>query len=328
MSLPKIVVLTPVKNEAWILDRFLSVTSQFADKIIILDQCSTDGSLEICLKYPKVVILENKSTQFNEAERQQILLQAARDIVTEPRIILALDADEILAANALTQPGWQTMLNAKPGTILCFEKPDLYNTPDLCIRHDTPWPIGYADDGAPHTPKQIHSIRVPMPASAPRLNLHDIKVLHYALTREAAQASKMRLYSVLENALRTTPSVLRRRSVYSATRDWKLTGKLESSPDAWFNGWSECGIDTHTIQTQKYYWQDFEVLRHFQIHGERKFWCDDIWGFDWEGCRLHAMSIGVSDVPNKAVTSPPRILGVLLKTLMNFYVRLRTLLNK
>ena len=44
-DLPKIIVVTPIKNEDWILDRFLSVTSQFADLIIIADQNSTDKSM-------------------------------------------------------------------------------------------------------------------------------------------------------------------------------------------------------------------------------------------------------------------------------------------
>jgi glycosyltransferase involved in cell wall biosynthesis len=63
---PKIVVLTPIKNEEWILERFLSVTSQFADLIIIADQNSTDSSRNICQKYPKVKLIENKSDQYDE----------------------------------------------------------------------------------------------------------------------------------------------------------------------------------------------------------------------------------------------------------------------
>jgi glycosyltransferase involved in cell wall biosynthesis len=99
-QIPKIVVITPVKNEAWILDRFLAVTSQFADCIIIADQNSTDGSLTIYKNYPKVILIQNESEQFNEAERQILLIQKARELVPEHKILLALDADEILAASA------------------------------------------------------------------------------------------------------------------------------------------------------------------------------------------------------------------------------------
>ena len=324
---PKIVVLTPIKNEQWILERFLAVTSQFADHIIVADQKSTDRSAEICQNYPKVVLLENPSDKYDEAGRQMLLIQAARELVPGPRILLALDADEILAADALAQSGWQTMLQAKPGTVLCFEKPDLYGTPDHCIRHHTPWPLGYADDGVEHQPKKIHSIRIPTPDGAPRLNINDVKFLHYALTREAAQASKMRLYSVLENALGTTPSPLKRRAVYRSGRDWKKAGKLESSPQSWFDGWNKIGIDTHTIQLQHFYWQDFEVLKQFRKHGERRFWPDDIWDFDWEACRKYAIAQGMADMPSSVIASPPRVQNALRKLQVTLYSSLRGLLR-
>lgn len=40
---PIINYLTPVRNEVWILDRFLKAASFWADHIIIADQMSTDG---------------------------------------------------------------------------------------------------------------------------------------------------------------------------------------------------------------------------------------------------------------------------------------------
>jgi len=71
---PKIVVITPVKSKAWILDRFLATTSHFADHIIIADQDSTDGSQEICKRYPKVILIRNDSSEYSEARRQTLLL--------------------------------------------------------------------------------------------------------------------------------------------------------------------------------------------------------------------------------------------------------------
>ena len=304
MCLPKIVVVTPVKNEAWILDRFLAVTSQFADLIIISDQGSTDGSDEICQKFAKAVVIGNNSPRYDEAERQISLLRTARDLVPGPKVILALDADEILAANALTQPGWRTMMDAKPGTVLCFEKPDLYMRPDQCMRYDMPWPIGYVDDGAEHIPKKIHSIRIPMPLSAPRLAIHDVKVMHYAWTRWAGQAAKIRLYSVIENAQGITPSAVKRRFRYNSNEDYANTGKLEMTPPEWFCGWESMGIDMLTICSEKYYWQDFEVLRHFEQYGVQRFFGDDIWYFDWEACRRFAIAQGMTGMPQEPIVGP------------------------
>src|SRR5207247_11196654 len=102
----RVVVVAPVRNEAWILERFLTVTSRFADHIIIADQRSTDDSRAICSRYPKVRVIDNPTDEFNERDRQLLLLRHARALVPSPRVILALDADEILAANTVDQPSW------------------------------------------------------------------------------------------------------------------------------------------------------------------------------------------------------------------------------
>lgn len=306
---PKIVVITPVRNEEWILDRFLAVTSRFADQIIIADQCSTDASRDICLKYPKVTLIVNESENYDEASRQNLLIQKARELVPGPRIILALDADEIVAANAMEASGWQEMLEARPGTVLYFEKPDLYMTTDQCIRYDTPWPIGYVDDGAKHQPRKIHSIRVPVPNGAPELHVRDVKVLHYGMVRLNAQESKVRMYCVVENTLGTM-SFWRRRIAYEPNRDWTKLGRLEASLPEWFAGWERDGIDMRTIRPQTYYWTDFEVLKHFAQYGARRYWFDDIWEFNWEGCHACLPSYGSA---NGNIARPPKMLTLSLR---------------
>jgi len=302
----QIVVVTPVKNEAWILDRFLAVTSEFADCIIIADQQSTDGSADICRKYPKVVLIDNASKEYDEAERQLLLLQKAREIIPDRKIILALDADEILAANAVDTFSWQSMLHAKPGTILYFEKPDLYFTTKRCIRYDVPWPIGYVDDGREHRPKKIHSIRIPQPANAEKMHVKDVKILHYALTRPRAQASKIRHYSIIENVLGTSRLLIRRIS-YAADKDHARNFRVEESILDWFIGWERKGIDMHSIVDKKYYWWDFEALTYFKKYGLSRFRFDDIWEFDWEACRIHAKALGISDIPDYKISPPSQV---------------------
>ena len=78
MKKPFLICLTPVKNEAWILHAFLKATSLWADYIIIADQMSTDGSREIALSYPKVILIDNDNQEFNEVERQKMLIDKAR----------------------------------------------------------------------------------------------------------------------------------------------------------------------------------------------------------------------------------------------------------
>ena len=298
-------VLTPIRNEAWILDRFLAVTSPLADHIILADQGSTDGSRAIAARYSNVVLIDNDDPGFDEARRQRLLLEKARQLVPGPKVLLALDADEIIAAGAPAGVGWQTMRTAPPGTILCFELVDLYLTTDRCMRHDVWRPFGYVDDGASHEGRAIHSGRVPLPDGAPRLKLNDVRLLHYAALRTTGLAAKLRWYSALENVLGTCRPTLKRRLRYLNHLDFTGEGRLEPTDRNWFSGWEERGLDMHTVDDPEFQWYDVEVLRLFEKHGTRKFWLDDLWRFDWERCRLWAVARSESGIPAAAVRPSP-----------------------
>ncbi len=47
MSQPIHIVMTPTRNEAWVIRAFLESTTRWADYVIICDQFSTDGTREI-----------------------------------------------------------------------------------------------------------------------------------------------------------------------------------------------------------------------------------------------------------------------------------------
>ncbi len=300
-----LVVLVPVRNEGWILDRFLAVTSRVADHIIVADQGSTDDTRAIAARYPKVTLVGNDDPTFSEARRQALLLETARRLVPGPKVLLALDADEIIAADAPASVGWRTMLTAPPGTVLCFELVDLYLTADRCMRHDRWRPFGYVDDGAGHEGRLIHSGRIPLPAGAPRLKLNDVKLLHYAPLRTTGMASKLRWYSVVENELGTCKPVFKRRLRYLNHLDFTWNGRFEPSEAAWFAGWTAAGIDMFSIADPPFHWYDVEVLRAFSRRGARRFWLDDIWRFDWEECRRWALAAGHQGIPERPVDAAP-----------------------
>lgn len=315
---PKIVVITPVKNEEWILNRFLSVTSEFADHIIIADQNSTDRSIGICKQYQKVTLICNPLEQYDEASRQILLLSTARELIPEHKIILALDADEILAANALKTQGWQTMLSAEPGTILFFEKEDLYPDPFQYISYPALFPLGYVDDGAEHNPRKIHSTRIPTPEAAPRLYVHDVKILHYTWLREGNQAAKERMYSVKENLFKTN-NFLNRRRAYNPHNNHLDKNSIRATPKEWFSSWEELKIDMKTISCSKYYWHDFDVLKSFGKYGTRRFWLEPIWEFDWEACKQFAKAKQMEDIPDFNISKPPSIVSSAMKIIDRLY---------
>lgn len=309
----KIVVITPVKNEDWILERFLSVCSQFADHILIADQGSTDNSKLICSQFDKVVVIENNNSEFNEGERQVLLINEARNQFGYGNLLLALDADEILAADGLSKIGWQTMLNCKPGTIFYFEKPDLSVVPYKCIRwKENPFPIGYLDDGIEHIPSKIHSMRVPNRDDNPRLIIHDVKFLHYAHARLSSQAAKMRLYSVIENTM-GVGQFFRRRYRYSILNHLAdVLPKLEDAPLEWFQNWESKGIDMYSIPERKYYWQDIETLKYFEKYGYKRYWKENIWYINWELLRQKAVGENSIQWTRGPIFPPPGWMSFLL----------------
>ena len=51
MSQPIHIVMTPTRNEAWVIRAFLESTMRWADYVIKCDQLSTDGMGEIVAQY-------------------------------------------------------------------------------------------------------------------------------------------------------------------------------------------------------------------------------------------------------------------------------------
>ena len=163
---PKLICLTPIKNESWILELFLKSASLWADHIIIADQNSTDNSREIVKNFAKATLVDNKSDIFNETDRQKLLINEARKI-PGPKILISLDADELISPNIFKSKEWESMLSLKPGTVLYFQ---LYNLrPDFQTywAHNYYTPLGYVDDGSEHQGLDIHSPRIPISKESP-----------------------------------------------------------------------------------------------------------------------------------------------------------------
>lgn len=331
----KIIVLTPVKNEEWILNQFLSVTSLFADCIIIADQNSTDGSRNICKQFSKVHLIENKNEEYDEAERQLLLINTARNMFPkERRILFALDTDEIFSSDSLTfNTSWEHIKTSSPGTTIYCEKPDILPGLQKCIRHrNNYFPIGYVDDGTQHTPKLIHSRRLPVTVPEKKFFIDDIKILHFALSRRNVLSAKHRYYTVIENLRKTTPWHLRRKlykSFYDEHKFYFLKTN-ESVNENWLREWDDRKINFRKLDDPKFSWQDFEVLKMFKTFGYKKFYFENIWRFDWEVCRQIAFQKG-KQAPLEKIKKPNIFIRGALKLFdisYNLYSNFKILLTK
>ncbi|MEO6906822.1 MAG: glycosyltransferase family 2 protein, partial [Abditibacteriaceae bacterium] len=268
------------KNEAWILDRFLQCTSLWADHIIVADQGSDDGSREIALRYPKVILIENTSVSFNEPERQKILIAAARQF-SGPRILIALDADEMLSANFLNSLEWKNIFDAAPGTIIQFEvvniKGDMtYWTPQYYFN------LGFIDDDSEHDHKGMlmHSQRVPTPMHSPILKVWDIKILHYQYSDWRRMESKHRWYQCWErinHPTRHTIDIFRQyHHMYSIPQS-----EIHPILSEWIDEYKLKGIDMANIKQSSEFRWDKEVLEMFAKYGVAKFAKEAVWEADW-----------------------------------------------
>ena len=325
----KIIVLTPVKNEEWILNQFLSITSLFADCIIIANQNSSDNSKEICSRFPKVHLIENTG-EFNEDSRQTLLIETARRLFPDDqRLLFCLDSDEIFSADSLHyKETWKRLTSLKPGSSIYIEKPDLLFGFQKCIRwKGNYFPCGYMDDGIKHTPTAIHSRRIPVNPSGDNVYIHDIKILHFAHTRRKVQSAKQRYYSVLENVKDLSP-VYRRRHVYKCFYEDSHypTEFIEDIPQSWLKEWDDMNINIRELSDVDFSWHDFEILSYFKKYGYRKFYLENIWDFDWETCRQLALKKG-HDVPVKPVVGPGILFSGTAKVVDTAYSLYRRILS-
>lgn len=202
---PTIVVITPVRNEAWVLDAFLTCTSSWADRIIVADQHSTDGSREIAQKYEKVTLVENDALEMNQAAARMLLFQEV-DKINGDKIVFALDADEFLSAGFEKTEGWKRILNSKTNEIFCFKWQNLYGD----FKHTIP-DIGYMEWGCHFAPivslleaysqcedRAVHEMRIPcLPETeATYIQVPDIRFVHLARLNLIRQKNKEDFYQV------------------------------------------------------------------------------------------------------------------------------------
>jgi hypothetical protein len=274
-----VVCVTPVKNEAWILERFLRCAETWADQIILADQGSTDGTRDIAERFDKVTVYANPSPVYDEAARQRLLIDAART-VPGPRLILALDADEMLSANWSESPEWHTALQAPPGTVLRFQWANVMPDFRSCWIPPEDIPFGFVDDGGEHRGCPIHSTRVPVREAAPSVIFRDIKVLHYQYTDWQRMKSKQRWYQCWEAI--HNPG-------HRPVGVYRQYHRMEAIPPEtvhplrgeWLELYQRAGIDMTTTWREGQCRFAEQTLEFFRQHGAQRFRKVDVWDVDW-----------------------------------------------
>ncbi|HUJ72769.1 MAG TPA: glycosyltransferase family 2 protein [Verrucomicrobiae bacterium] len=275
------ICLTPTRNEAWIIRPFLAAARCWANHIVVADQGSTDGTLEQLRATPGVDVVINDLPSFDEIHRQRLLLRRARQIEGK-RILIALDADEVLSANCAASSEWGRISEAPAGTILRFRWVNILpGFQRAWIPHER-LPCGFVDDGSEHPGiNRIHNPRLPCPADAPVMDLDDIVVLHFQYVIWERMRSKQRWYQVWEHLNYPQKRPLDIFRQYNHMHgSWEKT-EIHPVQPPWLEGYDRAGIDFRSLACEPVTWWDRAVVGFLCKHGPNHFRRLAIWDRAW-----------------------------------------------
>ena len=274
------ICLTPVRNEAWILDRFLAAARQWATDVVVADQGSSDGTLEQLRRTTGVSVVINDSPSYDETHRQRLLLTRARQIEGK-RVLIALDADEALSANFAASEEWGKVVNAAPGTILRFRWVNILPGFDRAWIPPDHVAFGFVDDGSDHRGQRIHNPRLPQPEGAPVLDLNEIVVLHFQYVAWERMVSKHRWYQAWEHVTHQEKGPLQIFREYRHMYGSWTPEEIHPVDPLWLDGYDRAGIDFRSLAGEPVTWWDTEVLAMLEQYGPERFRKIDIWDKDW-----------------------------------------------
>ena len=282
---PLFIVLTPVRNEAWVLRAFLEATSLWADYIIIADQMSTDGSREIVKEYPKAILVDNDRKEMHQAATRRLLFEESKKIEGD-KILFALDADEFLAGDFVNSEDWRKIMGSKPNEVFCWRWMNL-NGDNLNRCSTGPyyyWAVHASDDlwDGLFPDNYIHEWRLPWPPKATEDDKHELEGLypiHLAWTNQNRQRNKERFYQVSTVAKEPDKSKVGifRQYHYIETTHWV------DLPERSYKFYEDHGLDVwkYVDLNDEGAYFTAEVLRYFERDGIGRYAMLDIWDEGW-----------------------------------------------
>ena len=263
----KIVSALCIRDEEWILPRTLDVLSIFSDKIIILDDNSTDNTKDICLSYDKVDY-ENWPARDNMILRQEGLRKQRNiDRAGEhnPDYVFFVDADEIPTPNIVDffEDIDETVNLWTLPWFHLWQDEDHYRIDSFVTEHGVPIkmdPFGgaqrkghimkydssidYKFDTTLHKSVPMEPMNIPEPHST----TDDVGIVHYGKIRKSfLSGEKNRYYAQIESQTQNH-NYEQRVAHHEMCRDEKTLQLLDLHP--LMKDWSEYGI-TKDINYEK-----------------------------------------------------------------------------
>ena len=239
----------------------------------------------------------------------------------EPRVLIAIDADEIVSANILTSADWENAIHQPPGTVLGFAKVELYGSAKEYFLHSVEdkssfIPFGFVDDGTTHNGEVLHTCRIPERADSPRFNLKEVVVLHLTRFNTLRAESKDRWYRCFERISKPEKNILTIHRLYDFFERLKDQFNIRNTRPDWFSNYDKSGVDLTFSDTETIFWWDWEILRFFKQHGTAPFRHLDIWDVDWEALRRQGLAQGIEGLPEKPLELPLSLQDRLIRAVL------------
>jgi glycosyltransferase involved in cell wall biosynthesis len=269
----KTIVLLPVKNEAWILESSLKNFSTFADHIIIADQHSTDDSIDIYKRFPKVSVINNDELGHGNRVRWSLLDEARK--IDGNNLIICIDADEMISRDAVE---YIKSISEKATEPIAFQFSwiQLWKTISK-YRVDGVWKdnkktIAFIDDRKVDYARNFvindHTSRIPQIDNI--VSVERYPLLHFQYVAFEQNQIKQSWYRCSE-FMRGLPAK-KINLKYSVTNESSLT-ELKDTPGEWFSGLTTEFISIKQSDT----WYFKEILAWFNEKGVEFFEPLDIW---------------------------------------------------
>lgn len=280
----KKILIIPVKNEEWILNHTLTCASLFFDHIIIADEKSTDDTPNIYKKFPKVIYFQNEAKTYDEGNRRQILLDAARKIEGN-NFIAHLAADEIFSANILNTNVFDEMIKGKePGTAFSYQWVQLWRSENKYRDDTSVWsnfdrPFAFIDDRkVQFEPGFAHLSIIPESLVLKAISIPHIKVLHYQFVDFNRILRKQRWAKLLEFGHYTQPTFLKScilNNKYYVYKD-EAGIQLTDTPATWLDAYPPYVISADSSQ-----WHVSKSKEFIGMYGVNTLYWLDIWDYAW-----------------------------------------------
>jgi len=284
----KLVGLVPVRNERVMIAQCLKALSKYTDAIVILDDCSTDETVDIIESLAQdcnvARIIKKDTWHRNEPGDKNKLLDAGRKIGGTHFIVI--DADEILTANLLENNLLRNIVSKlQPGDTMSLCWIQLWRSIDHYRFDDSVWtwnykPIIFADNGtASYNSGFIHTLPIPNGLKGRKFQLKGYKygLLHFQFVNWRNLLIKQAWYRCLERIRYIHKTDREINNTYAASKD-EQNLCLQPSNLEWFTGYE---FFDPSIFNESELWREEQIIGWFNQYGKSHFKNLDIWDIDW-----------------------------------------------